>query len=308
MVVVQSCREGEGWGPARRGGRAYKASAVVGLWQCAHRGCWRGCGGVPAAAATHEVVGRGRGARQLPSAPAPPFHALASNPPPIQCRAARSFFLHSPLVWPGTHTAGLSPTPLEHGITLPPSTRLAGFLRRPICDSGALLRAAAPLSLLVRYNANQETGVHPKRRGAGASSKHQSPARPDWSLTQLAAQQAAWHLPLHADRCRTCTGSAALVFCYRLFVSTLAGMGSIRAYTHALHLSIACSAHIPTAGAVAVVAVVAGCCWVMQWMLPPPSTISRVGTATTRRPGKASASACCALQEGWQWRETGRSE
>ena len=29
-----------------------------------------------------------------------------------------------------------------------------------------------------------------------------------------------------------------------------------------------------------------GTCWVMQWMLPPPSRISRPGTPTTRRSGK----------------------
>jgi len=32
----------------------------------------------------------------------------------------------------------------------------------------------------------------------------------------------------------------------------------------------------------------AGICWVMQWMLPPPSRISRAGTPTTRRPGNRS--------------------
>ena len=30
----------------------------------------------------------------------------------------------------------------------------------------------------------------------------------------------------------------------------------------------------------------AGTCWVMQWMLPPPSRISRAGTPTTSRSGK----------------------
>ena len=33
-------------------------------------------------------------------------------------------------------------------------------------------------------------------------------------------------------------------------------------------------------------ALAAGTCWVMQWMLPPPSRISRPGTPTTLRSGK----------------------
>lgn len=40
----------------------------------------------------------------------------------------------------------------------------------------------------------------------------------------------------------------------------------------------------------------AGCCCVMQWMLPPPSSTSRVGTETTLRSGKASCSTLCALR------------
>lgn len=32
----------------------------------------------------------------------------------------------------------------------------------------------------------------------------------------------------------------------------------------------------------------AGCCWVMQWMLPPPTTMFLEGTATTWRCGNSS--------------------
>ncbi len=40
----------------------------------------------------------------------------------------------------------------------------------------------------------------------------------------------------------------------------------------------------------------AGCCWVMQWMLPPPSRISLVDTPTTLRSGNVSLNTSSALQ------------
>ena len=39
-----------------------------------------------------------------------------------------------------------------------------------------------------------------------------------------------------------------------------------------------------------------GCCWVMQWMFPPPSRISRAGMPTTSRSGNSRRSVASAAR------------
>ncbi len=51
----------------------------------------------------------------------------------------------------------------------------------------------------------------------------------------------------------------------------------------------------------------AGTCWVMQWMLPPPSRISRAGTPTTSRSGKQPRSSLAA-SSSWRSSSSGNHD